>query len=208
MPASPSLAALALAAATSRRRPVRRDYLPREPGAGRRPDRRQPPPEAPAEPAPSSPRRDGGRASCCAASSSRARRAVPAAELAPIWAELVGQPVTLATLDEIAARIGAAYRARGYVLSQAVLPAQTIEDGVVRVQVVEGFVDRVASRAAPPNQQRGAARLFAPVRADRPLRLPTLERSVLLARDTFGGTVETVLEPSPDTFAAADLERR
>ena len=28
---------------------------------------------------------------------------------------------------------------------------------------------------------------------------------MLLARDTFGGTVETVLEPSPDTFGAADL---
>ena len=28
---------------------------------------------------------------------------------------------------------------------------------------------------------------------------------VLLARDTFGGAVETVLEPSPDTFAAANL---
>ena len=125
--------------------------------------------------------------------------------LAPIWAPLVGQPVSIATLDEIAAQIGAAYRARGYVLSQAVLPAQTIDDGAVRIQVIEGFIDRVAVEGGAPGQQRAAEQLFAPVDADRPLRLRTLERSVLLARDTFGGAVETLVEPSATTFGAADL---
>lgn len=131
--------------------------------------------------------------------------AVPAGELAPLWAELIGAPVSIATLEALAAQIGAAYRARGFVLSQAVLPAQTIEDGVVAIQVIEGFIDRVALIGGAPTQQTFAAERFAPVSASRPLRLATLERAVLLARDTFGGTVETALEPSPTTFAAADL---
>ena len=41
--------------------------------------------------------------------------AIPEAELAPIWADLLGQPVSLDALDTVPARIGAAYRARGFV---------------------------------------------------------------------------------------------
>lgn len=135
--------------------------------------------------------------------------AVPTAQLSPIWADLIGQSVTLSTLDGIVARISAAYRERGYVLSQAALPAQTIEDGVVSVVVVEGFVDSMTVSGGAPNQNRLARKALADVARERPLRLRTLERGVLLSRDTFGsvygGSVETVLEPSPDTFGAADL---
>lgn len=131
--------------------------------------------------------------------------AVPEAELAPIWGDLIGQQVDLATLDDMVARVSAAYRARGYVLSQAALPEQTVTDGQVQILVVEGFIDAVAISGGSDGQQALAGRYFAPVPADRPLRLRTLERAVLLSRDTFGAEVETVLEPSPDTFGAADL---
>jgi hemolysin activation/secretion protein len=136
-------------------------------------------------------------------------RALSEAELAPAWQPYIGENVTVATLESIAARIGAAYRDRGYFISQAILPAQTVAGGVVRIQVVEGFVNRLSVGGGAANQQKIAQRYFAPVPADRPLRLTTLERSVLLSRDTFGSvygdSVETVLEPSPDTFGAADL---
>lgn len=130
---------------------------------------------------------------------------IPPAELAPIWAGLIGTTVDLAVLEDIAARISATYRGRGYVLSQAALPAQTVADGRVEIRVVEGFIDGLAVSGGKPNQQALAGRYFAPVPADRPLRLRTLERAVLLSRDTFGAEVETVLEPSPRTFGAADL---
>lgn len=131
--------------------------------------------------------------------------AIPAGELAPLWTPLLGQRVTLATLEDLADRISAAFRARGYILSQAMLPAQIVADGRVRILVVEGFVDRVEVEGGSAAQSRRAGQIFAPVPDDRPLRLPTLERSVLLARDTLGGDVETVMAPSPTTFAAADL---
>ncbi|MEJ2309147.1 MAG: POTRA domain-containing protein [Gammaproteobacteria bacterium] len=136
--------------------------------------------------------------------------AVPTDELRPIWSELIGKEVTVANLADVASRIGAAYRARGYFLSQAVLPAQTVSRGVVRIVVVEGFVDVVSLTGGAANQRRVAGNLFEPVLADRPLRQETLERSVLLSRDTFGsvygGSVETVLGPSPATFGAANLD--
>jgi hemolysin activation/secretion protein len=131
--------------------------------------------------------------------------ALTEADLAPLWAGLIGRPVSAATLEELATAIGAEYRARGYMLSQAALPAQDVTDGVVTIAVVEGFIDRIAISGGRPEQEALAATRFAPVPADRPLRLPTLERAVLLSRDVLGGRVETVMEPSATTFGAADL---
>jgi hemolysin activation/secretion protein len=131
--------------------------------------------------------------------------ALTTAALAPLWADLAGRDVTLTALEDLAERIGAQYRAEGYVLSQAFLPEQVVEGGVVRIQVVEGFVDRIALEGGSASARSAAERFVAPVAVERPLKLSTLERGVLLSRDTLGGTVETVLAPSPDTFAAADL---
>ncbi len=136
--------------------------------------------------------------------------AIPTARLQPIWAGLIGREVGITTLDAVAAEVTAAYRAEGYLLSQAVLPAQEVEGGVVRLQVIEGVIDTVRVTGGAANQRRYAERIAGRVTADRPLRIETLERSVLLLRDSFGGrageSVETVLGPSPDTFGAADLD--
>lgn len=178
---------------------------PPPPGVFDRPARDVSPPEDTGESGPIAAATGTGPAFVLRNITLQGSTAVPTAELAPIWADLIGTPVTLATLEDVAARIGATYRARGFVLSQAVLPAQTIEAGTVGIVVVEGFVDRVEISGGAPNQQALATRLFAPVAAERPAALRTLERAVLLSRDTFGPAVETVLEPSPDVFGAADL---
>jgi hemolysin activation/secretion protein len=125
--------------------------------------------------------------------------------LEPIWAPLLGTSVDVAALENLAARLSAAYRGRGFILSQVVLPAQTIADGVVRLEAIEGFIDRLEVQGDRSSAQRAAGILFAPTAAERPLRLGTLERSVLLSRDILGGQVETALAPSPRTFGAADL---
>lgn len=132
-------------------------------------------------------------------------RTIPERELAPLWAGLIGTTVGLETLQGLADAISARYRAEGYVLSQAILPAQTIENGVVRITVVEGFIDRVLVEGGPASGQAALQRRFRFVPAERPMSLSTLERAVLLSRDTLGGGVETVLSPAPATFGAADL---
>lgn len=196
-----ALLGLALAQAAAAQSP--QQFLPREPDTRANPAREVTPPKPQAPVAPVvAPARgvfvlrrvvlDGASA-------------VPSAELAPIWADLIGQKITLATLDKVASGISAAYRARGYVLSQAAVPNQAVTDGTVHIQVIEGFIDRVGVQGGAPNQQAFARQLFGPVAADRPLAIGTLERAVLLSRDTFGGEVETVLEPAPATFGAADL---
>lgn len=201
-----TLAALAalFAPAALAQSPV--DFLPREPGLAAPPERMVTPPPPAEESGPiTSVAADGGPGIVLGGITLEGVTAIDPADLEPIWAELIGQPVTLTALEDVAARIGAAYRARGFVLSQAVLPAQTVENGQVTILVVEGFVNRVEITGGADNQKAYARTRFAPVTAGRPLALSTLERGILLSRDTFGGTVETVLEPSPDTFGAADL---
>jgi hemolysin activation/secretion protein len=131
--------------------------------------------------------------------------AISTGELEPVWAPLIGRDVGLAELEDLAARLSAVYRSRGFILSQVVLPAQTIAGGAVRLQVIEGFIDRVEVQGSHASARDAAAKLLVPTGAQRPLRLPTLERGVLLSRDILGGTVETALAPSAATFGAADL---
>ena len=71
-----------------------------------------------------------------------------AAQLEPIYADLLGRETTLATVYEIARRITAKYGADGYVLSRAIVPPQQLNPkGVnVRIQVIEGWVDKVECR--------------------------------------------------------------
>jgi hemolysin activation/secretion protein len=185
------------------------EILPPQPGFGPDPASEVTPPQTPGDTRPIT-AAGGGPSFVLQGIALEGNTALPTAELRPIWAELLGQDVSVGALDEIATRISAAYRERGFILSQAILPAQTITDGVVRVVVVEGFVDRLTVSGGAPNQQRFAGRAFEPVTGERPLRLTTLERGVLLSRDTFGsvfgGSVVTVLGPSPGTFGAADLD--
>ena len=135
--------------------------------------------------------------------------AIERGALAQIWRDFLGTFVTIPTLNGIVAQISALYRERGFLLSQAVLPAQTIQNGIVRIVVIEGFIDDLSVAGGAPNQQALVGRYFEPVQADRPLEITTLERSVLLSRDAvgsaLGSSVETILGPSPDTFGAANL---
>lgn len=66
------------------------------------------------------------------------------AELQTITAAVEGRSVSLNELRQVADRITEIYLNRGYITSRAVVPAgQTIENGVVRIQVIEGRLGRI-----------------------------------------------------------------
>ena len=67
------------------------------------------------------------------------------ADLAPLYEGLIGQRVPLQAVYDLAQRITAKYGADGYILSRAIVPVQELEPrgAVVRIEVVEGYVERV-----------------------------------------------------------------
>ena len=62
----------------------------------------------------------------------------------PYLASQVGQ----AELNKIVAAISERYRREGYLLSYATLPAQSVQSGIVRIRVVEGYIDQVRLKVA------------------------------------------------------------
>jgi hemolysin activation/secretion protein len=121
------------------------------------------------------------------------------ADLAPLYADLLGGEVSLAAVYDLARRITAKYGAGGYVLSRAVVPPQNFSPrgAVVRIQVVEGYVDKVVWPERLTRYRDFFSDYEARIVADRPANIRTLERYLLLANDLPGLKFATTLKPSP-----------
>jgi hemolysin activation/secretion protein len=132
----------------------------------------------------------------------------PDADFAPLYADMLGGEVTLAAVYDLARRITAKYGAAGYVLSRAVVPPQNFSPrgAVVRIQVVEGYIDNVVWPAEKLARYRDFFSDYtARIVADRPANIRTLERYLLLANDLPGLKFSTSLKPSPTNPNASTL---
>lgn len=125
-------------------------------------------------------------------------------EMRALYADKIGKDISLSEVQAIANAITVKYRTDGYVLSQAVLPAQKIDDGRVTIQVVEGFVQNVVVEGE--TAKRKLVEQYANhIRTEGPLNIKTLERYLLLANDLPGVSARAVLRPSTTTTGAADV---
>ncbi|BAT51706.1 Surface antigen variable number [Nostoc sp. NIES-3756] len=64
-------------------------------------------------------------------------------ELAQATAEFTQRPITLAELFQARSKITELYVRRGYITSGAYIPPQTIQSGVIKIQVVEGRLEDI-----------------------------------------------------------------
>jgi hemolysin activation/secretion protein len=129
-------------------------------------------------------------------------------DFAPLYADLIGHEVPLAAIYDLARRITTKYGAAGYVLSRAVVPPQNFgrHGAVVRIQVVEGYVDNVVWPVEKLARYRDFFTDYTNrIVADRPANIRTLERYLLLANDLPGLKFATTLKPSPTHPNASTL---
>jgi hemolysin activation/secretion protein len=118
---------------------------------------------------------------------------------------LAGKTVTLRDLYRARDSVTSKYRAAGYTLSQAIIPAQNLESGTVHIQVVEGYIDKINFEGDASNASWLFARTADKIKASRPLQQVDLERYISLLNDLPGVTASTVLKPSLAMPAAADM---
>src|SRR5438067_9861086 len=130
-----------------------------------------------------------------------------AAQLAELYADLLGKTVTLQAVYDLAQRITAKYGGDGYVLSRAIVPVQELDPNgaVVTIQVVEGYIETVEW---PP--QLSAYRDFfsyyaSRITAEQPVNIRTIERYLLLAGDLPGLKFKNSIKPHPTKVGAAIL---
>lgn len=80
--------------------------------------------------------------------------------LAATWASQLGQEISLDDVRAIVARINDLYWASGHYAAQAVLPPQRIADGALRLELVEGRVERLVTDSDEPAVQALANQVF------------------------------------------------
>src|SRR5690349_1848440 len=110
------------------------------------------------------------------------------------YKSFIGQTVSQADLVTIAGNITDLYRAAGYSLTRAIIPPQDIKDGRIHVKVIEGYVTEIVVKGDDVDRY-GIRRMLERIIGERPSRLTTIERQLLLANDTPGIRIaDTALE--------------
>jgi hemolysin activation/secretion protein len=98
--------------------------------------------------------------------------------LATAFQPYVGRKVSQADLAAIAAGMSDIYRTAGFHLSRAIVPPQDINDGSIRVQVIEGSITALDLKGEGA-EEFGVRQILNPVLAEQPSQLTTLERGLL-----------------------------
>lgn len=129
----------------------------------------------------------------------------PVSELQSIFNPFLKKEISLAKLQELVHEITKKYRADGYVLSRAILPPQTIKNGVVTVQVIEGYISKITVSGKIGKNKLLLEKMGQVILRSRPLQIHLLEHEMLLANDVPGLTVRAVITPSKETPGSADL---
>lgn len=100
---------------------------------------------------------------------------------------LSGQRVSVAEIYKTASALERAYAEAGFPLVRIAVPPQKLADnGVVRLSVVDGFIEEVDASVLDVRVQRVVERRLAVLIGKRHLTQPELERAVLLAGDVPG----------------------
>ncbi|QIR40035.1 ShlB/FhaC/HecB family hemolysin secretion/activation protein [Tolypothrix sp. PCC 7910] len=116
-------------------------------------------------------------------------------EITSITKPLEGRSITLKDIQSIADSITQLYLNRGYLTSRAIVAEQTITDGVVKIQVIEGSLEKIeikGTRSLNPGYVRSRVNLA----VGKPLRVNKIEEQLqLLKQDPLFTSVEAILTP-------------
>ena len=123
-------------------------------------------------------------------------------------APLTGKEITLSEIYALAGSITGVYGNDGYSLTRAIVPPQDLQpkDAVVRIEIVEGYVDEVKWPEGLKEKYRDLFSQYAiSIKAEKPVNIKTIERYMLLASDLPGLRLKSTFEASPTNQQASTL---
>lgn len=130
----------------------------------------------------------------------------PAGTLEKLYAGKIGTKISLADVYSLAAELTAKYRNDGYILTQVVVPPQTISSGTVKLKVVEGSIDQIRIEGEDQGSSYNVIKEYAnQLKKKQVLNNKDLERALLTINDLPGVTARGVLSPSRSVVGASDL---
>lgn len=110
-------------------------------------------------------------------------------------ADAEGKSLTLSHLGELAARITGYYQSRGYPLARAIIPSQTIESGIVRIQVIEATYGGVSLSNSSRVKDTLLQVALAPLQTGKMISQTELDSILLQIADIPGVVVGGILKP-------------
>ena len=126
------------------------------------------------------------------------------ATLQALLAPLQDKRLTLPQIAEGIEAITTYYRAAGYPLARTIIPAQTIEDGVLRVQVIEANWGQVELSNNSAVKDAVFLRMLSALEKGSVIRLDALERATLLLSDLPGVAPRALLRAGQEV-GSSDL---
>ncbi|WP_322032869.1 ShlB/FhaC/HecB family hemolysin secretion/activation protein [Paraburkholderia sp. J76] len=120
---------------------------------------------------------------------------LPTELLHQVVASSEGRNLTLADLNALADTISDVYHEHGYPLATAYVPAQTVESGVVRIDVAEARYGAVTLNNQSQVSDRVLNNTLAALQSGQPVSEFQLERTLLLMQDIPGAEVSSTLRP-------------
>jgi predicted Zn-dependent peptidase len=107
----------------------------------------------------------------------------PESKLLPLVKEYEGRDVSLADLEQAAARVSKFYRQNGFPVARAYVPAQEIKDGVVEIAVLEGRYGKLDLRNSSRLSDSLARSTLSAASSGAVIEQSRLERDLLLLKD-------------------------
>lgn len=129
-----------------------------------------------------------------------------AKELEPLYSMFLNKTIPVANIFSIAEAITNYYRDHGYILVRVIVPPQKVKDGILHLQVIEGYVDQVRVSGNPGRAQYRVQVYGDQIKKSKPLSVSDLERYLLIANDIPATQTKAVINASKTQVGAADLD--
>jgi len=126
------------------------------------------------------------------------------AALHAVVADEQGQSLTLAQLGELAARITSYYQNNDYPLARAIISAQTIASGIVRIEVIEASYGKISLDNRSRVNDALLQAILAPLQSGQVIAQGGLDDALLLVSDIAGVVTSAILKPG-EVVGTSDL---
>ena len=127
------------------------------------------------------------------------------ATLQVLVAPAEGQKWTIDDLNVQAGKITSYYRDRGYILTRAIIPVQSIRGGVVRIQVVEARYGKTTLDNKSKVREYLMQSAMGPLQSGTSIESEQLDAALLKMSDIPGVFINATLTPGESVAGSADL---
>ena len=125
--------------------------------------------------------------------------------LEKFYAEFIGKKISLAQVFAIAENLQKKYRADGYMLTRVIVPPQSVDDGIFRIGVVEGFVSGIKIEGDIGPVRNRVEAILEDLVTEGPVKAQDLERYLLVVNDIPGIRAVGFLRSSIGEPGASEL---